>query len=416
MDWALHDHNVFLTGRAGTGKSTLVRRLIGELTERGEPPAVTGSTGISALSIDGTTVHRWAGIQIGPQNGETFEQCADRLVHLKFDAARRARQRVMTATKLIVDEISMLPGQTLAFLDFWCRLLRGRDEPMGGISCVFVGDFLQLAPVRTDPKAPYDWAFQHPLWNDLVDKVFILDTVHRQNEREFTDALGQVRIGRMGREVMQLLTRRVVQNPPGDRLRLLTHNVMVDKWNNYRLGELADPERHFAAIEGGSPSALAKLKAGILAPETLRLKPGARVMHLINRDYGTGLVVNGEVGEVTDLGDDETIGVVFPRHDEIRVQRHTWQWAYFKPADGGPSFTQFPLRLSYALSIHKAQGLTLDEMHADIRAAREPGQSYVALSRVRTLAGMTLKEYPAGITYSPAAVAFYERGCWNDPF
>ena len=147
--WASGGGNVFLTGEAGTGKTTQLRRFL-ESPQAPAGIAVTASTGIAALNINGSTIHRWAGIELGADEHETFEEAITRLKAREYPAARKAMQRVRDAGTVVIDEISMLPGRQLNFLDAWFRNLRDRDEPFGGIQMIFVGDFLQLPPVRTN--------------------------------------------------------------------------------------------------------------------------------------------------------------------------------------------------------------------------------------------------------------------------
>lgn len=413
LAWAGGGRNVFLTGQAGTGKSTLLRRYLEEAGVINQKIAVTASTGIAALNIGGTTIHRFAGIELGVGADETFEEATDRLEARSFLSATLARQRVRTIGTVILDEVSMIPGRQLDFLDHWFRHLRQFDRPFGGAQFIFVGDFLQLPPVRKGDDTPYDWAFHSRAWKEAIDATILLETVRRQDEAHFTAALEGVREGKLAGRAARVLMPRVLENPERDCPRLYTHNSQVDRWCDYMLEELPDEAVTLEAATTGTPIAVDSLRKNILAPESLALKPGALVMNLVNKitDFENGcreVVVNGQTGHVEAIGK----GHVDIRLKDGRlaiVRPHTWSWSHHKPENGGPSFTQFPLRLAYAMTIHKSQSLSLDRAHCDIRAAREPGQAYVALSRVRTLEGLSLKEWPRGIFVSPHAIAFYRR-------
>jgi hypothetical protein len=312
----------------------------------------------------------------------------------------------------------MMPGRQIDFLDYWFRRQTDIDKPWGGLQVILVGDFLQLPPVRKDGR-PYDWAFTSKLWKSggAIAKTILLEEVRRQDEPDLVQALQAARIGQLTGRAAETLIARVLRNPPGDRPRLLTHNAAVDTWCNYKLSDIEGEESVLEARTEGNPMDVESLAKNILAPERLVLKVGARVMNLVNRDCplpgsdATAYVANGQTGVVQDIdADGGKVLVEFANPFdtvEVLVTPFTWAWSHNPPSKGGPSFTQFPLRLSYALTIHKAQGLTLDEAHIDIRAAREPGQAYVALSRVRTLAGLSLKEWPSGIFVSPEAIEFY---------
>ena len=410
--WADGGSNVFLTGPGGVGKSFETNRFVERRRKKGLPIAVTASTGVAAILIGGSTVHSWAGIDLGPHPGESFEDAAERLEKRPYRAARRAEDRVRSARCLLIDEISMLPGRILSFLDFWFRRLRGRpDAPFGGCQVIFVGDFLQLSPVRTNQNLPYDWAFQVPVWQEAIDKSIVLEKVHRQTDVDFVRALHAVRLGDTKGDLLSPLRSRVRENPPREMPRLLTHNASVDKWNALMLDDLPDEPIVFNAETSGSPEAVQSLAKNILAPERLELKPGALVMHLVNKRYGLigeRYVVNGAIGTVESIREDVVEVRMADGEDVVQVERHCYSWGHFPPDRGGPAFEQFPLRLAYATTIHKAQGMTIDRAHIDIRAAREPGQTYVAFSRVRTLEGLSLKAWPRGFVISPQAFKFYD--------
>jgi ATP-dependent exoDNAse (exonuclease V) alpha subunit len=421
LSWALGGKNVFLTGQAGTGKSTLLRQYLDEAGVINQGIAVTASTGIAALNIGGTTIHRFAGIELGAAPNETFEEATKRLEARGFLSAQLARQRVRKIGTVILDEVSMIPGRQLDFINHWFKHLRHDQRPFGGAQFIFVGDFLQLPPVRKGDDMPYDWAFHSQSWKEAIDSTILLETVHRQAESNFTAALAGVREGRLSGRAAQVLMPRVIENPERDCPRLYTHNSQVDRWCDYMLEEIPGEAVALEAVKQGSPTGLESLCKNILAPETLNLKPGALVMNLVNKmtDFDDGnrdVVVNGQLGHVESVSDG-SVTVRLGLSGRLAIVRpHTWAWSHHPPERGGPAFTQFPLRLAYAMTIHKCQGLTLDRAHVDIRAAREPGQAYVALSRVRTLDGLTLKEWPRGIFVSPHAIAFYRRmQPWKQP-
>lgn len=397
---AIAGGNVFLTGMAGTGKSTLLRRFLEAPQVRGRTIAVTAPTGIAALNVGGTTVHRWSGMMLGPGDGETDQQAFERLA--SGPAFDRARRRVRDTDILVIDEVSMLAGRHLSFLDYWLRQIRGHEAAFGGLQVVTLGDFLQLPPVRIDMSKPYDWAFRAPSWDEAEFKVIKLTQVRRQDEPGFVRALGGFRCGSMTYDDAMLLKSRVALFPAANIPRLFTHNAQVDKWNAYRLSELETAEVLLEAETEGIPMALEFLTKNLLTPARLILKPGCWVMFTANNAEAG--FFNGQQGKVQEIRGEDTVVVEASNGQVYEVERKDWIW------NGGEArFSQFPLRLAYALTIHKAQGMTLDSAYVDIRAAREPGQAYVALSRVRTLAGLHLKEWPKGWFVSDEAIEF-EKG------
>ena len=389
--------NVFLTGPAGTGKSYNVD----QFTEAHPDTEVTASTGIAALNVGGMTIHRWGGILIGPKPGEEFSDFFDFLARDKRRGIRAAFNRVRWAKRLVIDEISMLPGRLLDYLDYHCRQIRGVDLPFGGIQVISTGDFLQLPPVRTRPYHDYDWAFTSRAWADAGFRTVELKQIHRQQDPAFASALSSFRLGRIDADVAALLKPRVAVFPDRDLTRLLTHNNAVTKWNDYCLGELPGEEWVREAETFGPDHQIAFLEKNLLTPRTLRLKVGAKVMFTVNRpDDG---FVNGQTGTVVRLGRNSIDVSTGSRI--ITAEPYTW---FYDPHDQrGATFSQLPLRLAYAVAIHKSQGLSLDSAFVDIRAAREPGQGYVAISRVRTLEGLHLKDWPRGVFVSQRAIDFH---------
>ena len=396
-DLADAGENTFLTGPAGSGKSFNVR----DDLKRHPDTHVTASTGVAALNVGGMTVHRWSGMLLGPAKGQSSEHF---FAHLSRDAkpsVRVAFNRVRRCKRLVIDEISMLSGSAFDYLDFHCRRIRDNDEPFGGIQIIGAGDYLQLPPVRTNPTQPYDWAFDSRAWVEGRFQTVELRRIMRQDEPDFVAALGKFRRGEIDAATERLLRPRITTFPARDITRLFTHNSMVDRWNDFCLGEIPGPESVREAETWGPQHQIDFLEKNLLTPKVLRLKPGAKVMFTVNRpDDG---FVNGQTGEVVSIG--LTTVVVFTEGREVEVSPYRWRYDSNDP--GSAWFEQLPLRLANALTIHKSQGLTLDSAFIDIRAAREPGQAYVAISRVRTLAGLHLKDWPRGVFVSQRALNFH---------
>ena len=409
---ALGGRNCFLTGAGGTGKSTQLRALIADMAgaQHRRRVSITAPTGVAALNVGGMTIHRFCGMLIGPAAGQSNEEYFAQLQRDPRRSILAGFNRVRRCEVLVIDEISMLPGRQFEFVEFLFRRLRGRDEPFGGCQVIATGDFLQLPPVRTSETERYDWAFQSPAWTAAEFRPFVLEKVRRQDEPGFVRALADFRVGRVWGDSARILQSRVRSNPPSTMPRLFTHNVQVDKWNNFQLSELPGEASVLHAEQSGPELQREFLTRNLLTPATLHLKPGALVMFTVNKNepgQNEPLFVNGQVGEVESVETDAVL-VKTKTGAGSRVERFTWR--YDQQDEDSASFSQFPLRLAWAMTIHKAQGLTLDSAYLDIRAAREPGQAYVAVSRVRSLAGLNFKEWFKGVHVSPEAIEFY-KGC-----
>lgn len=407
--------NVFLSGMAGTGKSTALLEFI---ASSWCPVDACATTGIAALNLQDQfrrragiplaahTVYRWAGIGLGPAPGQGDESYWE-FLNFKPPMSRLAAfSRVRRAECLVIDEISMLPGRVLDYLDFHFRRLRGQDAPFGGMQVVAVGDFLQLPPVAKSGR--YDWAFGSKSWAGAGFLPCYLTRIHRQDDPAFVAALNSFREGRVSRDVADTLAGRVRMFVDRRVVRLMTHNAQVDKWNAYQVGEIDAPEAEYLAEFEGPDNEVEFLRKNSITPGRLALKAGARVMVTANitGQRGELLAANGQCGTVARAGSD-AVRVDLDGGRGLDVGPMTW--TYDPQRDGSAKMTQIPLRPAYALTIHKSQGLTLDRAHIDIRAAREPGQAYVALSRLRGLGGLYLKEWIKGVHVSEAAINFYRN-------
>lgn len=387
--------NVFLTGEPGSGKSHMVNRYVAYLRSCGVEPSITASTGIAATHIGGMTIHSWSGIGVRSKltsHDLDFLMDKDRLV-----------KRLRAARVLIIDEVSMLSGDTLGVVEQVCRALRDSGEPFGGLQVVLVGDFFQLPPVmpRAEQEAVKsisldggDWspfAFMGTAWEKAAPVVCYLTEQHRQEDPAFLRALSAIRKGEVTDEVRQCFTDRCIEPPAEvEHTKLYTHNFAVDRLNDARLATLPGERRDFAMTASGAPGIVEGLKRGCLSPETLSLKIGAKVMFTKNSPEGK--FVNGTTGEVTGFSRVNGNPHVTTTNGRI-IEAELAEWSIFDGMKPLGMIKQIPLRLAWAITIHKSQGMSLDAAIIDLASAFEFGQGYVALSRVRTLAGLYLLGY-----------------------
>jgi len=413
----------FITGMAGTGKSTVMAEIVGRARGRIDLCATTGIAALNlqqqflertGLPITARTIYRYAGIGLGPAANQSFDDYSAYLESTMNRTRRAAYQRIRSAQCIVIDEVSMLPGRLLDFLDHHFRRVREcGTKPFGGAQIVAVGDFLQLPPVAKTGR--YDWAFRSASWRGAGLVPCYLTQIFRQNEPDFIDALNDFRVGRISGRTAEVLATRVARFPSRNIPRLFTHNAQVDKWNTYQLENIEDhPERAITARTQGNPDQIEFLVKNLVTPSELVLKRTARVMFTANLSDGNGgmLAANGECGTVEAFdqqGRDTMAGILVRKDDgkQIVVEPHAWT---FDPQDDDSAkFIQHPLRLAYSMTIHKSQGLSLDAALIDIRAAREPGQAYVALSRLRSLRGLYLKDWFSGVFVSPEAISYYRE-------
>lgn len=382
--------NVLLTGVAGTGKTRVLNEWLDTIVDKRDI-AITASTGIAATHIGGQTVHRWAGVGI-------CEYPVSHIVNEWF--WRNQVQPVIENTNIIIiDEISMLDAQALDLIDGVCRYARDDSKPFGGMQVVFVGDMGQLPPVKLENGFPFD----AKAWKKAAIRNIELTKVWRQEDAAFVQLLQEIRAGGISKNGLELLmTRRRAFDPDKDGCtRLMTHNEMVDRINDGKLTALAGPHQTYVAIDSGHPTSVEWLDKNCLSPKELHLKVGARVMFTKN----TPEFSNGELGTVTKLGPNEVHVLIDKDERPFSVQRCEWKAKRSVPKrrragdetqieeQATATRLQFPLRLAWAITIHKSQGMTIDRVSVDLGQTFAPGQVYVALSRVRSLEGLNIERW-----------------------
>ena len=401
-------YNVYLTGAAGSGKTYLLNQYIKYLREHGIGVGITASTGIAATHMGGTTIHSFVGMGI---RDEITAKDLEELLKRPY-----LRNRFRKTKVLIIDEISMLHAHRLDMVNTICQAFKHNKLPFGGMQIIMCGDFFQLPPVvrreNSAAGAPTNKAqnlFQDDnmftqqdnlnkqstqfvteseIWNKMQLHICYLDEQFRQDDRSFLRVLNDIRNNDVTEMTVEYLSERLGKDVKGYSrpTRLFTHNADVDAINEQHLEALdAEPHEYFMTSRG-SFGLVEILRRSCLAPEKLVLKKGAQVMFVKN-NYEFGYV-NGTLGEVIGFDKDNLPIVRTFDGAEITVVQSSWE---VKEEDiEKAAISQFPLRLAWAITVHKSQGMSLDAAEVDLSRSFIPGMGYVALSRVRSLSGLKL--------------------------
>lgn len=372
--------SVLLTGAAGAGKTHLLNRFIKRARQDGKSVAVTATTGLAATHLNGTTIHAWSGMGV-----------RDMLDGMFFNKLSKQRAELINkADVLIIDEISMLHDFRLDMIEEIIRTIRGGDRPFGGLQVVLCGDFFQLPPVNRAGARQGSFITNSNVWNSGNFVVCYLEEQYRQSDDEtYQHILNGIRAGQLTRRQLDSLQARgqAVADPFSPRTRLLTTNQDVDAINEVHLDELDEEEFSYEMETAGSKKYVEQLKKSCLAPEVLRLKRGAVVMCIKNSQDKK--YVNGSLGVVEDFEPVTGYPIVKMNNGrEVTIKLESWELI-----DGEKrraSITQLPVRLAWAITVHKSQGMTLDSARIDLSKAFVEGMGYVALSRVRGLKDLIL--------------------------
>lgn len=380
IDKMLSGANVFLTGEPGAGKTYTLNQFIEQAQKQHKRIAITASTGIAASHINGQTIHSWSGLGIKDtiRDDEIDRMAWQPAIFEKYNAAEI----------LIIDEVSMLHGSRLDMVDRVAQWLRRNKKPFGGLQVIFVGDLFQLPPVNKWGEE-VDFVHLSNSWKAAKPEVCYLTEQHRQGaDDELLTILREMRAGKISAKSHKLLESAKRPAPDDDSItRLYTHNIDVDALNRGMLEKLPGQPTKFYMSSTGENYRVATLKRNLLCPETLELKVDAEVMFCAN-NFDEGFV-NGTRAKVIRFSNAGNPVVLTSDGAEIAVQQHTWR-QFNDHGHEVASVTQYPLRLAWAVTVHKSQGLSLDAALIDLSQAFTPGMGYVALSRVRSLEGLYL--------------------------
>ena len=389
--------SVFLTGKAGTGKTTFLKYITETVNKRF---VVLAPTGVAAINAGGSTIHSFFQLPLCPYLPDVKELVTEYQTPEKFRNLRKERIKIIkTLDLLIIDEISMVRADLLDAVDMTLRRYRRNSKPFGGVQLLMIGDAQQLSPVVRENEWQYmsqvyesPYFFHSKALRKLSYVTVELEKVHRQKDSEFVDILNSIRENKLQQDLLERLNQRLhAYEDDKDVIRLTTHNSRADEVNVRKLEELpGDPLFFEAEIEGEFP------QSSYPADPSLALKEGTQVMFI--RNDSCGEYYNGKLGTVERILDNGIVMVTDTEGSSIAVSPVEWENSqYVLDEDSGDivqtvvgKFRQLPLRIAWAITIHKSQGLTFDKVIIDAGSAFAFGQVYVALSRCRSLEGISL--------------------------
>ena len=395
--WDFVEHtgrSIFLTGKAGTGKTTFLKTVVEQSKKRS---IVVAPTGVAAINAGGMTIHSFFQLPFTPY-------VPNARIKSKFDFGKEKRRIIASLDLLIIDEISMVRSDLLDAIDSVLRRYRDRYKPFGGVQLLMIGDLQQLTPVVTPEdevllKPYYDtpYFFGSKALQQIEYVTILLDKVYRQEDATFLDVLNHIREAHPTADDINILNQRCqpafIPKPGEGYIRLTTHNYLADNYNDNELKKLPGHSYTFQAqIEGNFP------EYSYPTSEVLTLKEGAQVMFVKNDPTGEHRYYNGRIGEIVEISESRVCVLCAGDAEGIEVEPLEWENAQYQlnpetrviETKIQGKFRQLPLRLAWAITIHKSQGLTFERAIIDANLSFAPGQVYVALSRCKTLEGMVL--------------------------
>lgn len=402
--------NVFLTGFAGTGKSYILNKLKDKFKKK---LTITSTTGIAAVNVKGQTIHSWAGVGLCKNSvSKTVEKIRGRISTLR---------QILNCKILAIDEISMLNIETFEYVNEVLKEIRENNEPFGGIQVLLIGDFFQLPPVEEE-SLERKYCFDSCLWEELNLQNVVLKKNYRQNEEKFVTALAHMRTNCLEVEDIELLDTRNtdLDTSETDILHIFSTNNEAHQYNITKFNRIDEPIRILEAQDGvyrgnkpvyddfneSEKYILEIFSKNCRAEKEIALKLGAKVMLLVNMDFNKGLI-NGSCGTIMKFNEN-SISIKFDNGAEANIPKHKFEYYYNDRIVA--ERTQYPLKLAYGITIHKSQGMTLDNLVVDCSRIFERGQAYVAISRVKTLAGLYLKNFePQKVLVDNHVAEFYQN-------
>jgi len=410
--------SLFLTGKAGTGKTTFLHDIVASTTKR---HAVVAPTGVAAINAGGVTIHSFFQLPFDPYLPDVKELVTEYQMPERYKALSKNKQNIIrTLELLIIDEVSMVRADLLDAIDMTLRRVRRSSRPFGGVQLLLIGDVHQLSPVVTEAERPYmervypsPYFFASKALQQINYVTIELTKVYRQQDAAFVDLLNHVRDNNIDSATLAALNARVGTSQKGA-ITLTTHNRQADAINRRHMDALHGEQRTFDAIvKGNYPD------KALPCDQRLEVKVGERVMFVKNDSSGGHRYYNGMLGTVAGFlreDDKDYIEVVSDDGDTIAVNRELWESMKYsidaktnditQEVEG--TFCQYPLQAAWAVTIHKAQGLTFDHVVIDAADAFAFGQVYVALSRCRTLEGLSLSSpLTAGVAFNDTSVSHF---------
>lgn len=378
--------NVFLTGPAGSGKTFVLNEYVKYLKSHAVDVAVTASTGIASTHLGGMTIHSWSGLGV---KDFLTDKDIDDLMQKSYLYKRFEKTKV-----LIIDEVSMLHHFRLDMVEWICRSMKRSDLPFGGMQVILCGDFFQLPPVsrglsvEADGVLDSEFAYKAESFLSSRFTICYLEEQHRQKDNVYLKILNEIRQNKVTNKTVELLKDRINKDIGhlGEYTRLYTHNIDVDSVNKKYLGLISSTSKKYKMESKGSAGLVETLKKSCLSPNELELKIGARVM--FTKNHPEGHYVNGTLGVIKDFN--QYGDPIVLTNNGLEIQATPQSWKIEEDGIVKAEISQIPLRLAWAITVHKSQGMSLDAMEVDLSKSFVKGMGYVALSRVRSLEGIRL--------------------------
>lgn len=397
--------NLCVVGAAGTGKSTLLQEMQKRLRRQGVSYKVVSPTALAAVNVGGVTMHSFAGLGFGaPETGPEWLRSikASKKATAIFNAVK---ERWAGLRVLFIDEVGMVSRNMLDLYDTMARAYMRQQRPFGGLRVVVMGDFFQLPPICRGTNEPH-YAFEAAVWPRLQFVTIELTQVVRQSDAAFVELLDRVRMQKAPRETIAALEAQTADNKLAHPVRLVPINALKASQNQLLYDRLPQGVPEVTYVAEDKPKNPALYKA-LNAQETLTLKPGARVM-LVKNIAGMPELFNGKAGTVRAVLPSEVV-VDFDKLGEVTLGRS--EFLVRTGAGKVCKREQIPLQLAYYISIHKSQGMTIEELEVDFTGCFGPGMVYTALSRARSLDGLVFRNLqPRFISTNHKVLDFYKRG------